>query len=61
MLVANDISAPDAGFDVETNRVLMLDAHGTASQEIAASKAKISELIVQRVAALLNTLQDETQ
>ena len=60
LLVANDISAPDAGFDVETNRVLILDAHGgavgAAPQEIAASKAKIGELIVQRVAVLLNSM-----
>ena len=38
LLVANDISAPDAGFDVDTNRVLIFDggqrrAAGTRRQQ----------------------------
>ena len=53
LLVANDISTPDAGFDVDTNRVLIFDAQGGDPQEMAASKAKISEVIVGRVAKLL--------
>jgi len=54
LLVANDISAPDAGFDVDTNRVLIFDAQGGAPQELADSKAKISEVIIERVAQLLD-------
>ncbi len=53
LLVANDISATDAGFDVDTNRVLIFDTKGSDPQELADSKAKISEVIVQRVAELL--------
>ncbi len=52
LLVANDISVPDAGFEVDSNRVLILDAHG-GQQELADSKAKISEALVTRIAQIL--------
>ncbi|MEO8393775.1 MAG: bifunctional phosphopantothenoylcysteine decarboxylase/phosphopantothenate--cysteine ligase CoaBC, partial [Chloroflexota bacterium] len=54
LLVANDISATDAGFDVDTNRVLIFDAQGGDPQELASSKARVSEVIIQRVAQLLD-------
>ncbi len=54
LLVANDISASDAGFDVDSNRVLIFDAQGGDPQEFAASKARVSEVIIQRVAQLLD-------
>lgn len=54
LLVANDISAPDAGFELDTNRVLILERGGAEPKEIAASKARISEYIVRRVAELLS-------
>ena len=54
LLVANDISASDAGFDVDTNRVLIFDVQGGDPQELADSKVKISEVIIQRVAQLLD-------
>ncbi|MCA9902975.1 MAG: bifunctional phosphopantothenoylcysteine decarboxylase/phosphopantothenate--cysteine ligase CoaBC [Anaerolineae bacterium] len=53
LLVANDISAADAGFDVDTNRVIILDADGEAETLPLASKAVVSEIILQRVAKLL--------
>ncbi|MFN8563172.1 MAG: phosphopantothenoylcysteine decarboxylase [Anaerolineae bacterium] len=56
LLVANDITAPDAGFDVDTNRVLIFAAGSPEPQELAASKAQISEEIMRRVAQLLNSL-----
>lgn len=54
LLVANDISATDAGFDVDTNRVLIFDADGGDPQAFEGSKAQVGELVVSRVAALLN-------
>ncbi len=54
LLVANDITAKDAGFDVDTNRVVILDAHGGEQALELASKAKIGEYIIRRVAQLLN-------
>ncbi len=52
LLVANDISAADAGFDVDTNRVLIFDRDG-AREEAAGSKAQVAEVVIARVAALL--------
>jgi phosphopantothenoylcysteine decarboxylase/phosphopantothenate--cysteine ligase len=53
LLVANDITASDAGFEVDTNRVVILDANGGQEPIALASKAAISEMIIQRVAGLL--------
>ncbi len=53
LLVANDISATDAGFAVDTNRVIILDAAGGQEPLPLASKAHVSEVIIARVAALL--------
>ena len=53
LLVANDITAKDAGFDVDTNRVVILDARGGQEALELASKANVAEHIIQRVAQLL--------
>jgi phosphopantothenoylcysteine decarboxylase/phosphopantothenate--cysteine ligase len=53
LLVANDITAADAGFDAETNRVVILDANGNQEQLDLASKVKVSEYIIGRVVQLL--------
>lgn len=55
LLVANDISATDAGFGADTNRVTILDSGGGQQAVELASKASISEEIIARVAALLGT------
>jgi phosphopantothenoylcysteine decarboxylase / phosphopantothenate---cysteine ligase len=52
LLIANDISATDAGFEVDTNRVLVLDAHGGQQTIDLSSKAHIAEVILARVIAL---------
>jgi phosphopantothenoylcysteine decarboxylase / phosphopantothenate---cysteine ligase len=53
MLVANDITAQDAGFEVDTNRVIILSADGQQEAFDLASKARVGELIVERVVGLL--------
>jgi phosphopantothenoylcysteine decarboxylase/phosphopantothenate--cysteine ligase len=53
LLVANDISAPDAGFEVETNRVVILSQREEPEAVALASKTLIAERIIDRVAALL--------
>lgn len=53
LLVANDITAPDAGFAVETNRVTILDADGGQQSLELLSKARVAEIVVGRAAALL--------
>ncbi len=53
LLVANDISASDAGFAVDTNRVTILEPDGGQQALPLASKSQISEAILARVSDLL--------
>lgn len=53
LIVANDITASDAGFDTDTNRVTIYDRHGGEQFLDLTSKARVSEAIIARVAALL--------
>ncbi|MCX6046924.1 MAG: bifunctional phosphopantothenoylcysteine decarboxylase/phosphopantothenate--cysteine ligase CoaBC [Chloroflexi bacterium] len=53
-IVANDVSAPDAGFAVDTNRVTLLGADGTVEILPLLSKTEVAEQILQRVVKLLN-------
>ena len=52
-IVANDVSQPDAGFDVDTNRVLIVHADGTADDLPLQSKHEVAEAILNRAQALL--------
>ncbi|MBK8022747.1 MAG: bifunctional phosphopantothenoylcysteine decarboxylase/phosphopantothenate--cysteine ligase CoaBC [Chloroflexi bacterium] len=53
LLAANDISAADAGFEVDTNRVILISADGAEPLALM-SKAAVAEAIVARVAQLLS-------
>jgi phosphopantothenoylcysteine decarboxylase/phosphopantothenate--cysteine ligase len=53
MLVANDISATDAGFGVDTNRVTLLFPNGHTESLPLMSKAGVAEIIIEHLAALL--------
>ena len=52
LIVANDVSDPDAGFAVDTNRVTLVYADGTAEPWPIMSKVDVAE----RVIAVLETL-----
>ena len=52
-IAANDISAQDAGFAVETNRVTLLFADGRRESLPLMSKSEVAETIITRLAALL--------
>ena len=52
-IAANDISADDAGFSVETNRVTLLFADGQQEGLPLMSKSEVAEVILERVAKLL--------
>jgi phosphopantothenoylcysteine decarboxylase/phosphopantothenate--cysteine ligase len=54
LLVANDISASDAGFEVDTNRVTILDKSGGQQSHPLASKSAVGEMLVAAVARLLD-------
>ena len=53
LLVANDVSAPDAGFEVDTNRAILLDSLGGSYHTPLLTKAALADVILDRVAALL--------
>jgi phosphopantothenoylcysteine decarboxylase/phosphopantothenate--cysteine ligase len=53
LMVANDVSAPDAGFEVDTNRAVLLDADGGVEETPLATKAALADLVLDRVAAML--------
>ena len=54
LLVANDITAADAGFAVGTNRVVVLDLDGGLHSIDRTSKANISAYIIERIGGLLD-------
>lgn len=54
LIVANDVSASDAGFAVDTNRVTLLDAGGGVEPLPIMSKAQVAEHVLNRLAALLS-------
>jgi phosphopantothenoylcysteine decarboxylase/phosphopantothenate--cysteine ligase len=53
LIVANDVSRPDAGFDVATNAVTLIDAGGERVVPVQ-SKARVAEAILDRVEQLLS-------
>jgi phosphopantothenoylcysteine decarboxylase/phosphopantothenate--cysteine ligase len=53
MIVANDVSAQDAGFNVDTNRVTLLDREGRREHLPLQSKEVVAERIVERVVEML--------
>lgn len=53
LIVANDISASDAGFGVDTNRVTLLFSDGRVEPQELMSKRQVAELILEQVVELL--------
>jgi phosphopantothenoylcysteine decarboxylase / phosphopantothenate---cysteine ligase len=53
IIAANDISAADAGFGVDNNRVTLLFADGRVEALPLMSKAEVAEAILERIVALL--------
>jgi phosphopantothenoylcysteine decarboxylase/phosphopantothenate--cysteine ligase len=53
MLVANDISAPDAGFGVDTNHVTLLFPHAKEETLPLMSKSEVAETIITHLGVLL--------
>ena len=56
LIVANDISAADAGFGVDTNRVTLLDTEGRKETLPLLSKAEVAEIVMERVVNLLSKI-----
>ncbi len=58
LIAANDISVADAGFEVDTNRIVLLDADGGVTELGLTSKAQVGEAVVRRAAMLLRARGD---
>ena len=53
LLVANDVTEPDAGFGTDTNRVTVYAADGEPEAWPLASKREVADRLLDRIAALL--------
>jgi phosphopantothenoylcysteine decarboxylase / phosphopantothenate---cysteine ligase len=53
LIVANDITQSDAGFDVDTNRVTIIDKKGKSEALPLMSKRDVAELILDRVRGMM--------
>jgi len=53
LIVANDVTATDAGFAVDTNVVTLIDAAGDVEELPVLSKYDVGQRILDRVVALL--------
>lgn len=56
LIVANDITSLDAGFEVDTNQVILIDAEGGVQELPLMTKVEVAESVLQRVLQLLETL-----
>ncbi len=52
LMVANDVSRSDAGFDVDSNQAVILAADGTEQELPLMSKAELARIVVERVVEL---------
>jgi phosphopantothenoylcysteine decarboxylase/phosphopantothenate--cysteine ligase len=53
LIVANDITANDAGFAVDTNRVTLIEPSGSVQELPLMTKAEVAEVVLQRVVEML--------
>jgi phosphopantothenoylcysteine decarboxylase/phosphopantothenate--cysteine ligase len=58
LIVANDVSRTDAGFDVETNQVTILSAAGAEALPLQ-SKSRVAQAILDRIEQLLVSSQTD--
>jgi phosphopantothenoylcysteine decarboxylase/phosphopantothenate--cysteine ligase len=56
LIVANDITASDVGFDVDTNQVTLIDEEGGVQELPLMTKVEVAESVLQRILQLLGIL-----
>ena len=49
LMVANDVTAPDAGFEVDTNRATLLDSSGRVDDLELMTKSALADVVVARI------------
>lgn len=57
LIVANDITARDAGFSAETNRVAILDREGGVEELPLMSKTAVAEMVLKHIVDLLAVVE----
>jgi phosphopantothenoylcysteine decarboxylase/phosphopantothenate--cysteine ligase len=57
LIVANDITAPEAGFGVDSNRVTLIESGGAAKALPVMSKIEVAEIVLDRVVQLLTAAE----
>jgi phosphopantothenoylcysteine decarboxylase/phosphopantothenate--cysteine ligase len=57
LIVANDVSAPDSGFAVDTNQVTLIHRSGPVESLPLLSKEEVAERVLDQIAALLAARQ----
>ncbi|MDQ1448880.1 MAG: phosphopantothenoylcysteine decarboxylase / phosphopantothenate---cysteine ligase [Actinomycetota bacterium] len=55
-MVANDVSAPDSGFEVDTNRAIVLDASGGVEELPLLGKDELADWLLERIGAALASI-----
>ncbi len=53
LIVANDITAADSGFDVDTNRVTLIDKSGKAEELPLMTKREVADKVLDRVVGMM--------
>jgi phosphopantothenoylcysteine decarboxylase/phosphopantothenate--cysteine ligase len=56
LIVANDVTAPGAGFAAETNQVVIVDREGNAEELPLMSKTAVAEAVLERAVVLLGPM-----
>lgn len=54
LMVANDVSAPDAGFEVDTNRVILIQSSGITEELPLLPKTEVASRILDTVVEIIN-------
>jgi len=54
LMVANDVTAPDSGFSVDTNKVFLIDKQGNLEDLPLISKREVAETILDRVVGIMS-------
>jgi phosphopantothenoylcysteine decarboxylase/phosphopantothenate--cysteine ligase len=58
LMVANDVSAPGSGFEVDTNQAVLLDSDGRAEELPLQTKTDLADAVLDRVRDALATREE---
>jgi phosphopantothenoylcysteine decarboxylase / phosphopantothenate---cysteine ligase len=56
LMVANDVSAADSGFEVDTNRAIVLDASGSVEELPLLGKDELADWLLERIGTALASI-----